>query len=402
MTLPRAAANTFKAVMLLAANATTADVLAKYTQQKQDLSGVVVLLPDGTTLTAADASGLLQLEEQLLAGPTVVPVFLAPATKDLSDAVLSTAAMFAKGSPPNQHLDRFQLLIQGSSPSKVVAKQAVTYVASLKATDDQFKPGVPVAPTLLVTAHYDSFSIAPAAPAGADSSSSGAAACLLLLRMLHRLYASPESRPSRNVVVVLTAGGPYGQEGLRQWIADVDPAQLEAFEAAVAHSQAAAAVFGHQHLAKKGIPAVTLSSLSFSPATQLGGRVRVSSLGDVAAGVNIDSVLAAAQVEPSGTGLHDSLRQFMRAHSQGAVKRHVWSTAGTPAELTAWSGTTATLKVHKAAGALLDMVLTAGVLLYLVGLWVALRMYWHGWSDVTALFSPKPVRRSRGGGYKKN
>jgi hypothetical protein len=242
------------------------------------------------------------------------------------------------------------------------------------ALQDQFKPGVPVAPTLVITAHYDSFSIAPAAPAGADSSSSGAAACLLLLRMLHRLYASPESRPSRNVVVVLTAGGPYAQEGLRQWIRDLEPAQLEALEAAVvldsiasstamqqsstsaacssssssnmgtigrtihmhhagragdAHwlsaisdaaarmgvsvtpveqgvkpdGQAAAAGFGHEHLAKKGIPAVTLSSLPCSPVTQLGGRVRVSSLGDVAAGVNMDSVLAAAQVRGGGTCL---------------------------------------------------------------------------------------------------
>jgi hypothetical protein len=51
------------------------------------------------------------------------------------------------------------------------------------------------------------------------------------------------------------------------------------------------------------------------------------------------------QSDPSGAELHDSLRQFMRAHSQGGVKRHVWSTAGTAAELTAWSGTTATLKV---------------------------------------------------------
>jgi len=59
-------------------------------------------------------------------------------------------------------------------------------------------------------------------------------------------------------------------------------------------------------------------------------------------------------------------------------------------------------QVHKAAGALLDMLLTAGVLLYLVGLWVVLRVCWHGWSDVTALFSPKPVRRSRGGSHKRN
>jgi hypothetical protein len=42
--------------------------------------------------------------------------------------------------------------------------------------------------------------------------------------------------------------------------------------------------------------------------------------------------------------LHDSLRSFLKANSQ-SLKRHVWSTAGSPAALEAWSGTTATIQV---------------------------------------------------------
>lgn len=239
-----------------------------------------------------------------------------------------------------------------------------------------------MAPTLLITAHYDCFSPAPAAPACADSAGTGAATALLLLRLLNRMFATAESRPARNVLVVLTAGGPYGQEGLRQWLADADPQQVEAIEAAIVfdsiggssvlQQQAAAALgsssddadgslrqrqqlhahfassgsteqwlkalqvaaeragtsiapvakdlpaeaaskaaegasaadasaaggasFGHEHLARRGLAAVTLTSMAAAPAAVLSGRVRASSVGDVAAGVNLDGVLSAAQV----------------------------------------------------------------------------------------------------------
>lgn len=221
-----------------------------------------------------------------------------------------------------------------------------------------------VAPTLLLTAHFDAFSLAPAAPAGADAAASGAAACLLLLRLLQRMYASAESRPSRNLMVVLTSGGPYGQQGLRQWANDVDPAQLEAIEAAVvldsigasaavnqqqqqqqgtdgsrrqqqpqlhlhhagatsstgaagwvdavaaaasrvgvpltqaqtelpaSDSDAAYARLGHEHLARKGIPAVSLSYLAAPPV----GEPRLTSLADTTASVSLAKVLDAAQV----------------------------------------------------------------------------------------------------------
>jgi hypothetical protein len=65
-----------------------------------------------------------------------------------------------------------------------------------------------------------------------------------------------------------------------------------------AHDDAAAAdddgSFGHQHLARKGVPAVSLSYMAAAPAAQ----PRVSSLADTAAAVNLDRVLDAAQVRP--------------------------------------------------------------------------------------------------------
>lgn len=42
--------------------------------------------------------------------------------------------------------------------------------------------------------------------------------------------------------------------------------------------------------------------------------------------------------------LHDSLRAFLKSNSH-SLKRHVWSTAGSPAALEAWTGTTASIQV---------------------------------------------------------
>lgn len=44
---------------------------------------------------------------------------------------------------------------------------------------------------------------------------------------------------------------------------------------------------------------------------------------------------------------------------------------------------------------MLDMVLTAAVLVYLIGLYVVLAVYTHGWDGFAASFSPKPVKRTR-------
>lgn len=315
-------------------------------------------------------------------------------------------------------------------------------------------------------------------------------------------------------MVLLTTGGPYGQQGLLHWAADADPAQLEAIEAAIvldsiggsvavqqqgaadssrrqqpqlhmhhaadsssssnvawvdavaaaagrmgvqltavqqelaagtdaAAAAAASASLGHEHLARKGVPAVSLSYMTAAP---VGQQPRVSSLADTAAAVNLDRVLDAAQVaadaisrwlypqlepqlrlldlssepqqhrdflagwiellstapsmmpfdkaDPGTSLLHENIFQFMRTHSHSA-KRHMWTPAGTPASITAFGATTATMRVLKAAGFMQDMLLLAAVLLYLGGLWVVLVVATRGWAELRAMWAPKPATRRR-------
>ena len=140
------------------------------------------------------------------------------------------------------------------------------------------------------------------------------AGLLALLRALHDLYQSPGTRPAYNVLAVVTSGGAAGHAGLKQWLADADPASIDnvvfalsldtigrsssgkLFLHTAAGSNAAGAegqkavheaaqslgvtledvetpsgdgsapVWASQVLAQKGIPAAALSALAVAPA----------------------------------------------------------------------------------------------------------------------------------------
>lgn len=105
-------------------------------------------------------------------------------------------------------------------------------------------------------------------------------------------------------------------------------------------------------------------------------------------------LLLLLQANGVGALLHDSLRAFLKANSH-SLKRHVWSAAGSPAALEAWTGTTANLQVVKVAGFLQDMVLTVSVISYLLALFVGLVVATRGWRELAALLKPKQVSKQR-------
>jgi hypothetical protein len=89
---------------------------SEHTAQRSSLSGVVLLLPasyPAAALSPDDAAALLRLERQLLQQQSVVPVFFAADSPQLAAAMADTRAAFAKGVPPSQHSDRWQVRIQG-------------------------------------------------------------------------------------------------------------------------------------------------------------------------------------------------------------------------------------------------------------------------------------------------
>lgn len=105
---------------------------------------------------------------------------------------------------------------------------------------------------------------------------------------LHMHHAA-DSSSSSNVAWVDAVAAAAGRMGVQ--LTAVQQELAAGTDAAAA--AAASASLGHEHLARKGVPAVSLSYMTAAP---VGQQPRVSSLADTAAAVNLDRVLDAAQV----------------------------------------------------------------------------------------------------------
>jgi hypothetical protein len=105
-------------------------------------------------------------------------------------------------------------------------------------------------------------------------------------------------------------------------------------------------------------------------------------------------------VTAAGKAMHQSLMRYLREHSH-SFKRHMWqpsvNVAGsTLGPLTVRDAGSGTLSVYFAAGSFMDMVLLAATLVYLGGLWLAIRLVTNSWDEAR----PASDARSRGKGSK--
>ncbi|XP_074416281.1 LOW QUALITY PROTEIN: nicalin-1 [Sinocyclocheilus rhinocerous] len=73
-------------------------------------------------------------------------------------------------------------------------------------------------PTIVITAHYDSFGLAPWLAYGADSNGSGVTVLLELVRLFHHLYSDPRSQAPYHLLFSLTGGGKYNFLGTKRWL----------------------------------------------------------------------------------------------------------------------------------------------------------------------------------------
>lgn len=95
------------------------------------------------------------------------------------------------------------------------------------------KPGKPVSPTIVISAHYDSFSVAPGMFPGAGNNGSGIIALMALIRIFKTLYKNPLTRPKLNILFLLTGGSGMDFLGLRHWLKTTDTRILDSLEFAL-------------------------------------------------------------------------------------------------------------------------------------------------------------------------
>jgi hypothetical protein len=189
---------------------------------RDDVTGVVVVLPEKSILFKEENSQLVQafqkLERTLLSEEKAIekPIYFTfenPELNNIHDHLL--AEQNGEILP-----DTYQIVVDAPD---------ATLISSISLTNIQGKLNGKGSnlPTVAIVAHYDTLSIVPELTRGLETNGSGAIALLELARLFQLLYASPQTRGAYNLLFVLTSGGRLNYEGARHWIQKLDHKTLD-------------------------------------------------------------------------------------------------------------------------------------------------------------------------------
>eukprot|EP01105_Mastigella_eilhardi_P026421 TRINITY_DN7644_c0_g1_i1.p1 TRINITY_DN7644_c0_g1~~TRINITY_DN7644_c0_g1_i1.p1 ORF type:complete len:556 (-),score=199.38 TRINITY_DN7644_c0_g1_i1:59-1696(-) len=189
----------------------TAALVRDLTEQR-GAGAVLVAVPgeaQQAALTAEQVAAWRAVESGLLQTEIPAPVYFA-ARDDMP------AELFASRSGPLAQQNRLRLSASASQPSALTDPQLINIEAHLRtptaATEEQQRQ------TIVIAAHYDTFSAVPGMTTGADSNGSGAVALLELARIFSKLYGVARVQPAFDLTFLLTAGGALNFAGARHWL----------------------------------------------------------------------------------------------------------------------------------------------------------------------------------------
>uniref|UniRef100_A0A671PSJ9 Nicalin n=1 Tax=Sinocyclocheilus anshuiensis TaxID=1608454 RepID=A0A671PSJ9_9TELE len=195
---------------------------------RQSAGAVVIILPQNMSTMPQDiVQQFMELEPELLATETIVPVYFA-----LEDEELLSIYTQTQISSSSQGLIYFNLLcfhpvllhtatangfqmVTSGAQSKAVSDWAITSLEG-RLTG----AGGEDLPTIVLVAHYDSFGVAPWLSYGADSNGSGVAILLELARLFSRLYSYKRTHAGYNLLFFLSGGGKFNYQGTKRWLED--------------------------------------------------------------------------------------------------------------------------------------------------------------------------------------
>ncbi|XP_064164642.1 nicalin-1-like [Anguilla rostrata] len=188
---------------------------------RQRAAAVLILLPGNiSAVPQENMQSFMVSEWEALQEETLMPVYIAHEDEQLLfmyDQLKMAAA--ARGSSILVRVfssmlltSGFQITVSNTSPVKPITDTAIV-------TLEGVLPGAGVdPPTIIITAHYDSFGLAPWLSYGSDSNGSGVAVLLELARLFQRLYSDPRSHAPYHLLFSLTGGGKYNFLGTKRWI----------------------------------------------------------------------------------------------------------------------------------------------------------------------------------------
>ncbi|XP_070687784.1 BOS complex subunit ncln isoform X2 [Pempheris klunzingeri] len=189
---------------------------------RQSAGAVVIILPKNMSAVPQDIVQFMELEPEMLATETIVPVYFAMEDDELlsiytqtltsssSQGSLSAAEVLLHTATANG----FQMVTSGAQ-SKAINDWAITSLEGRLAG-----VGGEDLPTIVVVAHYDSFGVAPWLSYGADSNGSGVSMLLELARLFSKLYTYKRTHAGYNLLFFVSGGGKFNYQGTKRWLED--------------------------------------------------------------------------------------------------------------------------------------------------------------------------------------
>ncbi|KAI1891762.1 hypothetical protein AGOR_G00147100 [Albula goreensis] len=190
---------------------------------RQSAGAVVIILPQNMSTMPQDiVQQFMEMEPELLATETIVPVYFALEDDELLSIYKQThSSSSSQGSASAAEVllhtataNGFQMVTSGAQ-SKAVSDWAITSLEGRLIGE-----GGEDLPTIVLVAHYDSFGVAPWLSYGADSNGSGVSVLLELARLFSRLYNYKRTRAGYNLLFFVSGGGKFNYQGTKRWLED--------------------------------------------------------------------------------------------------------------------------------------------------------------------------------------
>ncbi|XP_055036775.2 BOS complex subunit ncln isoform X1 [Misgurnus anguillicaudatus] len=187
---------------------------------RQKAAAVLIILPKNISAVPQDiVQGFMVAESQVLQKETLMPVYVAPEDEQLlfmyeevnQAAATKSASVLVRVLRSIITATSFQILVSNSPIKPITDTTIIGLEGVLPGSGEDL-------PTIVITAHYDSFGLAPWLAYGADSNASGVTILLELVRLFQRLYSDPRSQPSYHLLFSLTGAGKYNFLGTKRWL----------------------------------------------------------------------------------------------------------------------------------------------------------------------------------------
>ncbi|KAM3876094.1 BOS complex subunit ncln [Diretmus argenteus] len=188
---------------------------------RQSAGAVVIILPKNMSAMPQDiVQRFMELEPEMLATETIVPVYFAMEDDELLSIYTQTmTSSSSQGSSSAAEVllhtataNGFQMVTSGAQ-SKAISDWAITSLEGRLAG-----VGGEDLPTIVLVAHYDSFGVAPWLSYGADSNGSGVSMLLELARLFSRLYTYKRTHAGYNLLFFVSGGGKFNYQGTKRWL----------------------------------------------------------------------------------------------------------------------------------------------------------------------------------------